>query len=405
MRKSQEALSRTSKVDVSELFELIPSELMEQLIEEMGVDKWVKKLKAKSLFKLILFSLSSSERLSLRIMEDNFRDPLFQALAPELVEEKVTWVGIRDRLMKLNVDFCHKLFEAVYQKAEEVYGGKHLGPYHIKRYDSTMIATFSHLLEGMKVGNTKNGKTQVKLTTEFKDRFLLKVKFHKDQPYLGEDLALGESILESEPNPDTILLFDKGLKSRKIFKQLDQRASRFVGALNTNARYELVCPYWEDDGLCDTEELEFIQDSVVYLYEGGRKLMDRKLRLIQYRIKKKDEILTLITNLWDIPPHTVAEIYRSRWDIEVLFRFMKQEMNLTHFVCNDLNAIQVMLYFTLINSMLILIYKQQNAIKSYKRAKIQFFKELFYSIILETLESPEGAENLKNSMKKFIQKE
>ena len=69
---------------------------------------------------------------------------------------------------------------------------------------------------------------------------------------------------------------------------------------------------------------------------------------------------------------------------------MKQEMNLTHFVCNDANAIQNMLYFTMIAAMLVLIYKKRNGIRSFKMAKIQFFKELTYSILLDILEEPQG---------------
>ena len=109
--------------------------------------------------------------------------------------------------------------------------------------------------------------------------------------------------------------------------------------------------------------------------------------------------------MWELPAIAIAEAYRRRWDIEVLFRFLKQEMNLTHFVCNDANAIQVMLYFTMIAAMMVLIYKKRNGIQSYKKAKIQFFKELFYSVMLDLLESPEGLEWLKETAKKFIQRE
>lgn len=69
-------------------------------------------------------------------------------------------------------------------------------------------------------------------------------------------------------------------------------------------------------------------------------------------MKGEDKTLSFLTNVWDVEAPSIAQIYKSRWDIEVLFRFMKQEMNLTHFVCNEPNAIQVMLYCTMITSML-----------------------------------------------------
>ena len=44
----------------------------------------------------------------------------------------------------------------------------------------------------------------------------------------------------------------------------------------------------------------------------------------------------------------VAEIYRRRWDIEVFFRFLKQELSFSHFLSVNENSMQVILYMTLI---------------------------------------------------------
>jgi IS4 transposase len=71
----------------------------------------------------------------------------------------------------------------------------------------------------------------------------------------------------------------------------------------------------------------------------------------------------------------IAEAYRKRWDIEVFFRFIKQELNMSHLVSLNKNGIQVMLYMTLIVSMLILMYKKANQI-GYKTAKRRFSMEV-----------------------------
>jgi hypothetical protein len=395
-----------SGISVTDLLSLVPDCLIEELSTEFQADKWVKKLKAGVLFKLVLYSLLNSERMSLRVMESNAQDPFFKALAPSFDSDEATWTGIRERLMKIKVDFCRSLYENVYEQVSDLYLDKSLQGYHIKRYDSTMIATFSHLLSGMKVGNSSKGKTQVKLTTEFKDDFLIKMDFHHDQAHLSEETALKEAIENGTHTKSEVSVFDKGLKSRQSFAQFDLDGTVFVGRLNESPRYELLYEYRSDNDMSDNDELEFVQDSAVYLYESGQsEPLARKLRLIQYRLKKDGQILSFITNLWEVEAQIIAHIYRRRWDIEVLFRFLKQEMNLTHFVCNDFNAIQVMLYFTLITAMLILIFKKKNGIKSYKFAKIQFFKELFYSIFLDILEQPDALVWLKKNMKKFVNRE
>ncbi len=63
----------------------------------------------------------------------------------------------------------------------------------------------------------------------------------------------------------------------------------------------------------------------------------------------------------------VAQMYRRRWDIEVSFRFLKQEFNFSHLLSLNENGIQVILYMTLIAAMLVMIYKKENNI-GYKTA-------------------------------------
>ena len=64
-----------------------------------------------------------------------------------------------------------------------------------------------------------------------------------------------------------------------------------------------------------------------------------------------------MTNEFELSAKEIADYYRKRWDIEVFFRFLKQELNLSHLVSMNKNGIEVMIYMTMIASMLLLIYK------------------------------------------------
>lgn len=403
------------KISADELIKLIPEELISKLAASLEVDKWVKKLKGDALFKLIMFSLLSSERLSLRIMEDNFRDPMFRALAPAVQIEKVAWTGIRDRLLHINSEFFQKIYEKVLSTIFEKYSKNSLTKYHIRRYDSTMIRVFSHLLIGMRVGNTSLGKTQVKVTTEFTDDFLIKFEYHQKQALLSEETALKRAVNKSIPYPtqekQEVHVFDQGLKSRDSFDEFDNDQTLFITVATNKIRYQIVRPLTTPSkGIedFDNNEIEFISESIVRLYKSGHELSKQEFRLVEFSLKKKnDKIhkLFFITNVLDLEPSEIAYIYKKRWEIEVLFRFLKQEMNLTHFICNDKKAIKIMIYCTLIAAMLILIYKKQNGIVSYKLAKIRFFKELMYSIQLDILEDAERTVEYKKTIKNLLKKE
>ncbi|MFK8104697.1 MAG: IS4 family transposase [Saprospiraceae bacterium] len=391
------------KVRVEELMKLIPNSLLEELALEMEADKWVPKLKAKQIFLLIMYTLLEGDRISLRYMEEIYNSPDFKDLIG-LELSDTAYSSIRDRLISLDSSYFEKIYEHLYQGIHKHYDEPELGKYNIKRYDSTMIAVFGHLLSGMKVGNTQKNKTQVKLTTEFTNDFLIRLKFFKDQDHLSEETALKELIMESTPVKDDLIVFDRGLKSRKVFKELTEQKTQFVTRLNLNARYQILEAHQSCIGVED-ENLEYLWDNIVYLYGNASKLYKEPLRMIKVKIKEKNSYMFLLTNVLDLPIQQIAEVYKKRWDIEVLFRFMKQEMNATHFVSNNSNAIQTMIYSTLITTMLLLIYKKLNKISSYKIAKIRFFKELKATVLLRILEASDGTIWMKQNLKYYIQKE
>ena len=113
-------------------------------------------------------------------------------------------------------------------------------------------------------------------------------------------------------------------------------------------------------------------------------LADEKFRVIRFRPQHKDEDIVLITNILHLPAQTIAWMYRRRWDIEVFFRFLKQEVNFSHFISVNENGIQVILYMTLIAAMLIMIYKKENDVgfKTAKRRMMIEMQELILAIVV-----------------------
>jgi Transposase DDE domain len=401
--KRQKIISE-KKVSVTDLLEIIGDSVIKDIVRRFDADKWVIKLDTQTVFKLILYSLLDSERISLRTMAENYNSVPFTILEQSVLGKKTAHSSIRDRLVTINVSFFKHLYEHSQTKLLEQYSGKQLiSGYNIKRYDSTMIAVFSHLLEGMKVGNTSKKKNQVKMTTELVNDFEIRLRFFKDQDHLGEEVALKEMILSQTHDPSSLIVFDRGLKSRETFCEFNDLKTQFLTRLNDRNRYKFIRK--QADVPSETlDGLRFVQDSIVYLYGNGSKLVKEEFRLIEAECLKNGKKLFFLTNILFLDAQTIAQIYRQRWDIEVFFRFIKQEMNATHFVCNDINAIQVMIYCTLIVAMLILIYMRQNNIKSYKIAKIRFFNELQAAITLELIETPKGLENFKWSLKDYIKK-
>ncbi|NBB27303.1 IS4 family transposase [Cellulophaga sp. BC115SP] len=387
-------LIHRQQVPVSELLDLIGQDYLSSLAQELESDKWVIKLKTKTIFNLLIYSLLESNRVGLRGMEANYSSAIFQAIEHLAVGDTTAHSSIRDRLTQIDSSYFERVYNRVYQMVSSHYDQSALSKYNIKRYDSTMIHIFGHLMSGMKVGNSSNNKYQVKLTTELENDFCIRMKFFSDQNHLSEETSLKEVIQESQHGKKDLIVFDRGLKSRDTFKEFSDKETQFVTRLNANTRYQTLRQH-QPLPTIEHDEISILKDEIVYLYGTGNNLVKQEFRLIEVVTKDDKSNLLFLTNVVDISAYLVAYIYRQRWQIEVFFRFMKQEMNLTHFVSYNENAIKVVLYATLIAAMLVLVYKKLNSINSYKKAKIQFFKELQANVILEVIELPDGLDKLK----------
>lgn len=110
----------------------------------------------------------------------------------------------------------------------------------------------------------------------------------------------------------------------------------------------------------ETETLTIEKEHKIYLKNAKSVLVKNELRLIIAVSKDTKESIYFITNIDDLKASEITEIYKMCWDIEVFFRFLKQELNFKHLVSRTQNGILVMLYMTLITAMLLMIYKQTN---------------------------------------------
>jgi transposase len=138
----------------------------------------------------------------------------------------------------------------------------------------------------------------------------------------------------------------------------------------------------------DLGESILVSDCRVQLYTGilvnnkrGNKhyrevLADTHFRLVVVKSKAEEgKEYWFLTNDFKLPAKEIAQAYRRRWDIEVFFRFLKQELNVSHLVSLNKNGIQVILYMTLIVAMMVLSYKKANN-TGYKTAKRRFSMEV-----------------------------
>lgn len=365
------------------------SELAE-LALETKVDVQVKKLDGQTMLKLLLYGVLSNDRVSLRVLEEAYESQRFKTYAGIANEQTTAHSTLSDRLRHIKVGF----FEQVYQRVLKRFGEEVQPPYQtengvkfrVNRVDSTLVSCSAKLLSiGMVNGRRKktnepNRFKQVKFTLGFNGLLPQVAHIHTAQSDLADDRPLAEAVRALSIEPDSVAVFDRGLKSRKVMASFVKEGRYFVTRINRTQQYEVV----EKQALPDihqTDTLELISDQTVRLAINGNISKKVLFRLIIARSLQSGETLYFLSNLFEVSAVDVTEIYRLRWEIEVFFRFLKQEMNFSHMLSRDLNGIQVMLYVTLIAAALIMVFRRRNRINSYKIAKIRFVNQLYDDLI------------------------
>lgn len=362
-------------MQVRQLLDLIPESQLEALAAESKVDYQVKKLTGRTVFHLILFSMINSERASLRVMEAMFHSMQFR-LVSGTQEMETKYNSIRDRIATINPDYFERIFLLLFDHFNKLLKEQH----SIIRYDSTMVAVSSRLVEwGMKVGVKSKwpgkDKVQLKYTIATKGSLPCDVEIFDDQQSLSEDKTIPFAIFNDKHSKNSIVVFDRGVQRRKTFKKLSDTSRLFVTRINTEVRYHKVNQLPVDSA--DVNSTVSIQsDMIVQLQDAKSKRIKTPFRLIKATIKESGELIYFLTNITDLSCYDIAAIYKQRWDIEPFFRFLKQHLNLTHLVARNINGIRVMIYMTLILAILLLAYKKLNKISSYKIAKLRFDLEL-----------------------------
>jgi hypothetical protein len=380
-------------VTAKELLKLIPDEEFTKLLIDSKVDYQVKKLYGRNLFYILLYGLLESSRMSLRSLEDVYKSNKFKFLFNLNNQKNVKFNTISARLSNVNIEFFENVYELIYKIFSSQYSSREALTYKITKVDSSMVCEIANKLEeGMIVGTKKEkGKKQIKYTISLTDILPSSVEMFTEQTELSEDVTIPKVILKNlDKKQDNIFVFDRGLQSRNQFCKLDENEFKFVTRVREVARHEILRSYNVPKDL-KVGNLHVLSDDKVYLF-GKHKKVEHPFRLIK-SINERDEPIWFLSNEFSISINEIIEIYKRRWDIEVFFRFIKQELNFKHFVSTSKNGIKVILYMTLILAMLILIYKKYNNV-GYKTAKRRFYYEIEDMILVMVAQLSGGDPNL-----------
>ena len=100
--------------------------------------------------------------------------------------------------------------------------------------------------------------------------------------------------------------------------------------------------------------------NVIELCGKGKETYPRWMRLIRYYDKEHDKTFEFITNQLKLPARTIADIYKSRWQIEAFFRWVKQNLKIKTFLGTSENAVLTQIWSAMCYYLLLAYIKYQS---------------------------------------------
>ncbi len=155
----------------------------------------------------------------------------------------------------------------------------------------------------------------------------------------------------------SIVVFDRGYNDYAWYKRLTDRGIFFVTRLKTNATYRIVerRAVRKEQGLTCDQTIEFT---------GARthKKCPIPLRRIGYRDPDSGKHYVFLTNHFNLSAKTIAEIYKHRWQVELFFKWVKQNLKIKTFLGTTKNAVLTQIWIALCVYLLLAFIRFQSSV-------------------------------------------
>jgi len=335
-----------------QLFNFIPRHRFDKMVNELKMDNYSKGFTAWRQFLTVLYAQISGKD-SLREIESGLmthKSKLYHiGLTP------VPRSTLADAMGRRNPLIFEELFYEILARAQS-FSPKHKFRFNNPLYsiDSTTIDLCLSVYDWAKFRKKKGA---IKLHCQLDHRGNLPVFVVMSDGKM-HDVSAVKNHFDIEP--DSIYCADKAYMALPWFKQVDDKGAYFVTRLKKNADIVIAGQHKETNfkqGILADNLIEFRS-------EQSFKKYPKKLRAIEFYDNEKDKTYTFITNNFKLSAATIAEIYKQRWQIELFFKWIKQNLKIKTFFGTSKNAVMAQVWTAMIYYLLLSYIKFVSRMKS-----------------------------------------
>jgi len=345
-------MSKTKKISgqsiIKQVLNYIDPSIVNDCALEHKTDRYTKKFKTYDHLVTMVVSVLSNIT-SLRDITN-----VFHALEGKLNHLNLNHFPKRSTISDANTRRTSAVFESIYYQLLKKYvkvisDSSKTKPAvkGLKIVDSSTISLFGDILKGAgrnKLEGKKKGGIKVHAMIDALADVPTLIKFSSaathDHTFL-KDLKLEQG---------SIVVFDKGYNDYTQYAQWNNEGVSYITRQKRNAKYISL----EEFDLSKDAPDEILKDELIEADKGDEKVW---IRRIAYWDEQKKKVYEFITNNIYLEPDKIADIYKNRWQIELLFKRLKQNFPLKYFLGDSQNAIEIQIWVSLIIQLIMLVIK------------------------------------------------
>jgi len=201
------------------------------------------------------------------------------------------------------------------------------------------------------------------------------------------------------PNPGAIYLMDKAYVDFVALNRMHQAGAFFITRAKVTLDYHICQRNYNID---ETSGLR--RDCTIKLNgQKSKKLYPEELRLVEYYDDEKDELLVFLTNNIEASALEIARLYRNRWQIEIFFKWIKQNLTIKKLWGHSENAVHIHIWVAICTYLIVAHVKHtlKSSLSIYEIMQILGISSFDKSSIKELLTEPQVIQDVKEQYELF----
>lgn len=157
----------------------------------------------------------------------------------------------------------------------------------------------------------------------------------------------------------SIYVMDRGYVDFERLYYITKSLAFFVTRAKSTFRFERIYshPVDKNTGLICDQTIKLVVPATVQKYPD-------KIRRVKYRDPETDKVLVFLTNNFELPAKTIADLYKQRWQVELFFKWIKQNLRIKSFYGTSENAVKTQIWIAVSVYLMVAIIRKRLKIEA-----------------------------------------